>query len=248
MIVIIPARFGSTRLPAKALADIGGKPLVVRVFECARASRAERVVVATDDERIAKAARDAGAEVCMTGTHHPAGTDRIAEAVRNLRIADDEIIVNLQGDEPLMPPALINEVAARLAGDAGAAMATACCPLMDDAGFTNPNVAKVVCDQAGYALYFSRAPIPYPRDAAGDGAAAARRHIGLYAYRAGFIREYAGWPPCPLERIESLEQLRVLWHGYRITVVEAAEPPGTGVDTADDLARVRAAFADRAPT
>ena len=241
MYVIIPARYGSTRLPAKALADIHGKPLVQRVYECARASSARRVIVATDDSRIADAVAAGGAEICMTAATHPSGTDRIAEAIRKLRIPADEIVVNLQGDEPLMPAALIDAVAQRLAGDARASMATACHALTDEAAFRNPNVTKVVCDEAGYALYFSRAPIPWPRDAGAH--STAFRHIGLYAYRAGFVLEYAGWAPCPIERTESLEQLRALWHGHRIAVVNAATAPGPGVDTADDLARVRDIFA-----
>lgn len=242
MYVIIPARYSSTRLPAKALADIDGKPLVQRVYECARASGARRVIVATDDSRIADALAGSGAEVCMTAASHPSGTDRIAEAIRKLNIPADEIVVNLQGDEPLMPPALIDAVAQRLAGDARAAMmATACHAITDEAVFRNPNVTKVVCDEAGYALYFSRAPIPWPRDAGVR--SPAFRHIGLYAYRAGFVLEYAAWAPCPIERAESLEQLRVLWHGHRIAVVTAAVAPGPGVDTADDLAQVRKIFA-----
>lgn len=249
MIVVIPARFSASRLPGKPLADICGKPLIQHVYERACESDVGRVIVATDDARIEAAARAFGAEVCRTRADHNSGTERIAEVVACLGIADDAVVVNLQGDEPLMPPALIRAVADLLAARPDASMATACHPLTDMAAWRNPNVAKVVCDARGDALYFSRAPIPWPRSlmSADDGDAAtsvphAQRHIGLYAYRAGFITEYTRLPASPLEAIESLEQLRVLWHGYRIAVHVSAELPGPGVDTPADLAAVRAIF------
>jgi len=248
MYVIIPARFASTRLPGKPLLDLAGQPMIVRVIERARASGAERVVVATDDERIERAVTAAGAEVVMTRADHASGTDRLAEAIDRLGLADDAIVVNLQGDEPLMPPRLIREVATLLAARPGAAMATACHAITSREDFLNPNVVKVVTDHEGHALYFSRAPIPWPRDVmrGADGSAIkAFRHIGLYAYRAGFVARYAGWPACPLETTESLEQLRVLWYGEKIAVVEAEEAPAAGVDTPEDLERVRRYFQDQ---
>jgi len=250
MNIIIPARFGSTRLAGKPLADVAGKTLIQRVHDCARASGAERIVIATDDPRIGDVAKSFGAEVVMTDAAHRSGTDRIAEVVARLGLADDEIVVNLQGDEPLMPPALIRQVAETLASHSDAAVATACHVIHSDDEFTNPNVVKVVTDARGYALYFSRAPIPWPREhMAGkpSGSTRAWRHIGLYGYRAGFVRRFAEWPACPLEETEQLEQLRVLWHGERIAVCESAELPGAGVDTPEDLERVRAHFARKAP-
>lgn len=233
--VLIPARHASTRFPGKPLADLAGKPMVVRVCERACLSGAATVCVATDDERIAQAVRAHGFEARMTRPGHASGTERIAEAAAQLGLADDAIVVNVQGDEPLVPPALIARVAAALAADAGASVATACHPIHDAAEFANPNVVKVVLDAKGRALYFSRAGIPYPRD---GGAPAGYRHVGLYAYRMAFLRRYAGLAPAPLERAEQLEQLRVLWHGERIAVVveDGAIPPG--VDTPADLAAV----------
>jgi 3-deoxy-manno-octulosonate cytidylyltransferase (CMP-KDO synthetase) len=208
---------------------------VVHVCERARESGADPVCVATDDKRIADAVRAHGFEARMTRAEHPSGTDRIAEAAAALGLADAAIVVNVQGDEPLVPPALIARVAAALAADAGASVATACHPIHDAAEFANPNVVKVVLDAKGRALYFSRAGIPYPRD---GGAPAGYRHVGLYAYRMAFLRRYAGLAPAPPERAEQLEQLRVLWHGERIAVVieESAIPPG--VDTPADLEAV----------
>ncbi len=240
MHVIIPARYASTRLPGKPLADIGGKPLVQRVWERACASGAASVVIATDDERIRAAAGRFGARVCLTSAAHRSGTERLAEAIEQLGLPAEEIVVNLQGDEPLMPPELIGEVAAALARDREAAVATACHPIGDPAEFANPNIVKVVTDARGYALYFSRAPIPYPRD---GGLPAACRHIGLYAYRAAFVARYIALPPCPLEETEQLEQLRVLWHGQRIAVWRTDRAPGPGVDTPEDLERARKYFA-----
>jgi 3-deoxy-manno-octulosonate cytidylyltransferase (CMP-KDO synthetase) len=242
MIVVIPARYASTRLPGKPLLDIAGKPMIQHVYERARQSGAGRVVVATDDERIRAAVEGFAGEVCMTGGHHQSGTDRIAEVITRLGLDTDEIVVNLQGDEPLMPPDLITQVAAALAAQPAAVMASACHPIKDRATLLNPNVVKVVLDAAGFALYFSRAAIPWPRDAmarGGDFPIQALHHIGLYAYRAGFIRRYAAWPPCPLEKIEALEQLRVLWHGEKIIMHETRTQPQAGVDTPEDLERVR---------
>jgi 3-deoxy-manno-octulosonate cytidylyltransferase (CMP-KDO synthetase) len=245
MHIIIPARYASTRLPGKPLLDIGGRPMIVRVIECARACGAERVVVATDDARIYDAVLTFGAEAVMTRADHPSGTDRLAETLDKLGLEDDAIVVNLQGDEPLMPPRLIRDVASLLAARPAAVMATACHAITSREDFLNPNVVKVVSDREGYALYFSRAPIPWPRDVMLGKSTAplkAFRHIGLYAYRAGFVSRYAQWPACPLETTESLEQLRVLWHGEKIAVVEADEAPAAGVDTVEDLERVRAVF------
>ncbi len=241
MIVIIPARFASTRLPGKPLLDIAGRPMIAHVVARARESGASRVVVATDDERIQQAVTDLGVETVMTAATHASGTDRLAEAVTKLRIGANEIVVNVQGDEPLMPPALIRQVAETLAANA-AAVATACHAISDPAEFNNPNVVKVVRDSSGFALYFSRAPIPFDRNrvrVCDSDPILCYRHIGIYAYRAGFIARYASWPACPLEEIEALEQLRVLWHGERIAVCEAASAPPAGVDTPDDLHNVR---------
>ena len=244
MYVIIPVRYDSTRLPGKPLRDIGGKPLIQYVYERAVQSGAENIVVATDDMRIKDAAVSFGAQVCMTAQDHRSGTERIAEVIQTLNIDENEIIVNLQGDEPLMPVSLIRSVADSLANRPEADVATAMYPISDAGTFNDPNVAKVVCDSQGFALYFSRAPIPWPRTTAtapGDVPAPreAFRHIGLYAYRAGFVVRYASWSACVPEQIEMLEQLRVLWHGPRIFVCQASEVPGPGVDTPEDLERVR---------
>lgn len=232
--VIIPARYASSRFPGKPLADLGGRPMVVRVCERAAASGAQ-VHVATDDERIAAAVRAAGYSALRTRDDHASGTDRVAEAARSLALAEEEIVVNLQGDEPLMPPALIAEVAGALERDADAPMATACHPLLDAGERGNPNVVKVVLDARNRALYFSRAHIPYPREAGGG----CFRHAGLYAYRAGFLQRFTRLEIPEIERTEALEQLRALWHGYGIAVVisERAIPPG--VDTPGDLEAVR---------
>lgn len=236
--VIIPARYGSTRFPGKPLADLGGKPMVVRVCEQAAKSGAASVHVATDDERIAGAVRAHGHRALITGADHASGTDRIAEAARALGLGEQALIVNLQGDEPLMTPSLLVEVAETLASRPAAAVATACHRLHDEGAFRDPNVVKVVFDAEGYALYFSRAPIPLPRDG-GRGAAQAYRHIGLYAYRAGFLARYGALARSPLEQVESLEQLRVLWHGHRIAVAVTTLNIAAGVDTPQDLEAVR---------
>lgn len=246
---LIPARYHSTRLPGKPLADIAGKPMVVRVAEQALRAGALQVAVATDDERVRAAVVAHGITACMTRADHATGTDRLAEAAAQLGLADDAIVVNVQGDEPLLAPTLIGAVADRLARDSGAAIATACHPITDAAEAFSPNVVKVVLDRAGTALYFSRATIPWARDgfAAKPGVIPPGlplyRHYGLYAYRAGFLRDYATLPPAPMESFEALEQLRALWHGYRIVVEITDGAPAPGVDTPDDLARVRALFA-----
>ena len=233
--VIIPARYASSRFPGKALANIGGKPMVVRVCDRAAQSGAAAVHVATDDERIAVAVQRAGYSALATRADHLSGTDRIAEAATGLRLGGEEIVVNLQGDEPLMEPALIGEVAAALAIDREAAASTACHPLLDEASIGNPNVVKVVLDAHNRALYFSRARIPHPRESGG----AWFRHAGLYAYRAAFLARFSALEPSPLERVEALEQLRLLWHGYRIAVAISERPVPGGVDTPEDLEAVR---------
>ena len=242
-IVIIPARLASTRLPNKPLADLGGKPMVVRVAERARLSGAARIIVATDHEDIRAACEQHGVEVCMTRADHPSGTDRIAEVARALNLAADAVVVNLQGDEPLIEPALLQAAAARIGADVP--MSTCAHPLHDAADAFNPNVVKVVLDKAGRALYFSRATIPWNRDAFAQSKEALPaghvplRHIGLYAYRNDFLQAYPALEASPLESIEALEQLRVLWHGPPIAVHVTDTAPAAGVDTPEDLARVR---------
>jgi len=242
-IVIIPARLASTRLPNKPLADLGGKPMVVRVAERARESGAARIIVATDHPDIAGACAAHGIEACMTRADHPSGTDRIAEVARTLQLPPDAVVVNLQGDEPLIDPALLAACAARIGPDVP--MATCAHPLHDAVDAFNPNVVKVVLDKAGRALYFSRATIPWHRDAFAQGREALPpgyqplRHIGLYAYSNAFLQQYPQLEPAPLEAIEALEQLRVLWHGYPIAVHVTDSAPQAGVDTPEDLARVR---------
>lgn len=233
--VLIPARYASTRFPGKPLVDLAGRPMVVHVCERARESGAEPVCVATDDERIAQAVREHGFEARMTRAAHATGTERIAEAAAQLALAEDAIVVNVQGDEPLIDPRLIARVAYALRARPDASIATACHPMHDAKAFANPNVVKAVLDAKGDALYFSRAGIPFPRD---GGPPAAYRHVGIYAYRVAFLRRYVGLAPAPLEAIEQLEQLRVLWHGLRIATVieEGAIPPG--VDTPADLEAV----------
>jgi len=228
---VIPARYASIRFPGKPLADLGGKPMVVRVCERARESGADPVCVATDDLRIADAVRQHGFEARMTRADHASGTDRIAEAAVQMGLADETIVVNVQGDEPLIAPQLIAKVAAALQANAQASVATACHPIHDAAEFANPNVVKAVLNHRSEALYFSRAGIPHSR----QGEVKALRHVGIYAYRVGFLKRYATLAPSPLEVAEQLEQLRVLWHGYRIAAVieEGAIPPG--VDTPADL-------------
>ncbi|QBR51181.1 3-deoxy-manno-octulosonate cytidylyltransferase [Erwinia sp. QL-Z3] len=244
-VAIIPARFASTRLPGKPLVDIQGKPMVVHVMERALESGADRVIVATDNEQVARAVEAAGGEVCMTRADHHSGTERLAEVIDRYQFADDTIIVNVQGDEPMIPPVIIRQVAENLA-KSEAGMATLAVPIETAEEAFNPNAVKVVMDAKGYALYFSRATIPWDRERfatsreeIGD---TFLRHIGIYGYRAGFIRRYVSWEPSPLEHIELLEQLRVLWYGEKIPVAVAKAIPSVGVDTPEDLARVRAAM------
>ena len=248
-VVLIPARLASTRLPDKPLADIGGLPMVVRVAQRAALSGAQRVVVAADDERIVQACAAHGVQALLTRQDHPSGSDRLAEACALLALPDDAIVVNVQGDEPLIDPALIDAVAEALARRPEAAMSTAVHAIDSLDDYLNPNVVKAVTDDAGMALYFSRAPIPWPRDLAASGTPTGLpsppplRHIGIYGYRAGFVRQFPRLAPSPLERLESLEQLRALWHGHRIAVHVSAAAPGPGVDTPADLERVRALLA-----
>jgi len=236
-IVVIPARLASERLPRKPLLDIEGKPMIARVHERATRSGAGEVIVATDSPEIEAACRGFGAAVEMTAAEHQSGTDRIAEVAARRGWQDAQIVVNVQGDEPLLPPALIDQVAGLLAADTRADMATLMTPLADPAEYTDPNMAKVVTDRAGAAIYFSRAPIPASRS--GGVPADARRHIGLYAYRVGCLRELAAAPVAPPEAAERLEQLRALWLGKRIAIADALEAPPRGVDTEHDLAWVR---------
>jgi 3-deoxy-manno-octulosonate cytidylyltransferase (CMP-KDO synthetase) len=242
--VVIPARYASSRLPGKPLLPIAGRPMLQHVYERALQCGATEVVIATDDERIAQAAAGFGAPVCMTAVGHSSGTERLAEVVEAYGWADDSIVVNVQGDEPLMEPELIRQVAAGLAANPRAAMATLAYPFESDATRNDPNVVKVVLDRNGFALYFSRASIPFVRDPSGAGDVTGLRHIGLYAYRAGFLGRYRELEPAPCEQIEKLEQLRVLWHGLGIHVGIAAQLPGPGVDTHDDLQRVEGLIAD----
>ncbi|MGZ8251185.1 MAG: 3-deoxy-manno-octulosonate cytidylyltransferase [Methylophilaceae bacterium] len=242
--VVIPARYASSRLPAKPLLDIAGKPMVVHVVERALESGAEQVVVATDHAEIFAAVQDYGYQVVMTSQNHASGTDRIAEVATKMAWPEAAIVVNVQGDEPLIAPALIQEVAGNLAQHRAAAIATACHHIHDKASMFNPNIVKVVMDIHGHALYFSRAPIPYARDAfAADedvpNNMPVYRHIGIYAYRVSFLKAYSGLQPAAIEQFESLEQLRALWHGYKISVSISENAPASGVDTQADLDLVR---------
>ena len=231
--VIIPARYASTRFPGKPLVELAGKPMVVHVCERAAKSGAASVHVATDDERIAAAVRARGHEVVMTRADHPSGTDRLAEAARKLRFKDAEIVVNVQGDEPLIPPQLIRSVGTLLAKRREASISTACHAIHEQGD--SPNVVKVVLDAEGYALYFSRSRIPYPR----EGEPVCYRHAGIYGYRVAFLKKYSRLKPAGLEKAESLEQLRALWHGYRIAVAVSKTEIPPGVDTPEDLDAVR---------
>lgn len=244
--VVIPARYASTRLPAKPLKEIAGKPMIQHVYERACESLASKVIIATDDVRIEKVAKSFGAEVCMTSVNHTSGTDRLHEVVKSIGLKDDEIVVNVQGDEPLIPAKVINQVAKNLAKIQSASMATLSEPIHSLADFRNPNIVKVVADANGRALYFSRAPIPWPRDHLANKDAIdlpenfiAQRHIGIYAYRVGLLHKFVTWAPAPLEKIESLEQLRVMWNGEVIHIAEAVVAVPGGVDTEEDLQRVK---------
>jgi 3-deoxy-manno-octulosonate cytidylyltransferase (CMP-KDO synthetase) len=245
--VVIPARFAASRLPGKPLLPIAGKPLIQWVWECAGASGAASVVVATDDERIRRGCANFGANCIMTSTAHASGTDRIAEVVRLQGLAGDDVVVNLQGDEPLMPPRAIAEVAAALAARPAIGIASAVAPIGSLEEFLDPSCVKALRALDGRALYFSRAPVPWPRDGVAEGRptvyAGAWRHIGIYAYRVSSLLEFAGWAPTSLEVAERLEQLRALEHGMAIHLVALAEAPPAGVDTPEDLERVRASVA-----
>jgi 3-deoxy-manno-octulosonate cytidylyltransferase (CMP-KDO synthetase) len=244
--VLVPARLASTRLPRKPLADIAGLPMIVRVARRCALSRARSVVVAADAEETVAACHRHGVQALLTRAEHPTGSDRLAEACQQLGLDGNDIVVNVQGDEPLIDPGLIDACAALLMQRSDCVMGTAAHPIGTPQELTNPNVVKVVTDATSRALYFSRAPIPWWRDGQGAGMAtpAPLRHIGLYAYHAGFLRRFPALPQSPLEQIESLEQLRVLWHGERIAVHVADEAPGPGVDTPEDLERVRRLLAD----
>jgi 3-deoxy-manno-octulosonate cytidylyltransferase (CMP-KDO synthetase) len=252
--IIIPARLASSRLPNKALADIAGLPMIVRVAQRAAQSQAQKIVVATDSPLIQAACTAHGVAALITRTDHPSGSDRLAEACMLLNLSDEDIVVNVQGDEPLIDPCLIDAVANMLAANPHAALSTAAHPIQNGVDFHNPNVVKVLTDANGMALYFSRAPIPWPRDAAQQEATgqhkadvmpnnmAALRHVGIYAYRVGFLKQFPQLPQADIEQTEMLEQLRVLWHGHRIAVHITHASPGPGVDTPEDLALVRGLF------
>ena len=246
--VVIPARFASSRLPGKPLLPIAGKPMVVRVAEQAAQSGARQIWIATDHPPIVAAVHEHGFKACLTQAHHASGTDRISEVVQQHDWPDDTIVVNVQGDEPMIPPALIRAVAQHLHEHPECAIATACHPIHDEASMRNPNIVKAVVDKNGNALYFSRAPIPWPRDAFAQADSAlpeglpVLRHIGIYAYRASFLRTYGRLAPAQIEQFEALEQLRALWHGYKIGVTITQDAPPAGVDTEADLQMARKSF------
>lgn len=244
-VIVIPARFASVRLPGKPLLDIAGKPMIHRVFDQAAKTSISEIIVATDDDRIEASLRQAGYAVCMTRADHPSGTDRLAEVAEQLQLSDDDIVINVQGDEPLIPVAVVEQVAELLRDNEQASIATLSTPISDNEALQNPNVVKVIGNQSGQAIYFSRAPIPWHRTTSNHSHDEAiddypyQRHIGIYAYRAGFLRAFAKWQPCPLELTESLEQLRAIWHGHIIQVAEACESVPEGIDTAEDLQAIR---------
>jgi len=242
--VVIPARYGAVRLPGKPLLDVAGVPLILRVLEAASSSQADRVIVATDDERIAECVTAHGGEVQLTSAQHPSGTDRIAETTDLLSLPDERIIVNVQGDEPDMPGALVDQVAALLQNDPQLGMSTAATPIRSASEWQDPSVVKVVSNLHGHALYFSRASIPAGYGEEASNPVGAMRHIGIYGYRAGFVRRFTHWPQGELEIRERLEQLRALQNGEKIAVCEASAIPGPGVDTEADLRRVRDLFAE----
>jgi 3-deoxy-manno-octulosonate cytidylyltransferase (CMP-KDO synthetase) len=250
--VIVPARYQSQRLPGKPLLDIAGKPMIQHVYERASTSDAESVIVATDDQRIADVVLGFGGAICMTSTEHPSGTDRLQEVAETMQLPRDHIVVNVQGDEPLIPCNVINQVADNL-GQGNYRIATLCEPINESDDLFDPNIVKVVMDESGKALYFSRAPIPWSRDGFTDSAkslpssCAYYRHLGLYAYRVNVLDEYVKWSPSPLEVTERLEQLRAMWHGVDIHVQVACEPIPPGVDTESDLERVRQYLQDNKP-
>jgi 3-deoxy-manno-octulosonate cytidylyltransferase (CMP-KDO synthetase) len=238
-LVVIPARLGSTRLPRKPLADIGGKPMVIRVAERAKLSLAQSVVVATDSTEIQAACDEHRIECLLTSADHPTGTDRIAEVAQLLKLPNSALVVNVQGDEPLIPPELINQVAQTLADHSQCSISTVAVPITDTFEINNPNVVKVVLNRSGEALYFSRAPIPFVRDIEQSYQPEYLRHLGIYAYRAEFLQAFTRLATSPPEQAEALEQLRALWNGYRIAVHTSLEAPPAGVDTPEDLERVR---------
>ncbi|SNX29073.1 3-deoxy-manno-octulosonate cytidylyltransferase (CMP-KDO synthetase) [Polynucleobacter meluiroseus] len=243
-LVVIPARLGSTRLPRKPLADIGGKPMIVHVAERAKLSSAKQVLVATDSEEIQAACVAHHIDCALTRADHPTGTDRIAEVAEQLQLPANTLIVNVQGDEPLIPPELINQVAQTLADSPTCAISTVAVPITEILEINNPNVVKVVLNHLGEALYFSRAAIPFARDLGAGAAVTYLRHLGIYAYRTDFLRTYAGLEVAPPEKAEALEQLRALWNGYRIAVHTTSNAPPAGVDTPEDLERVRQILAN----
>lgn len=244
--VVIPARYASTRFPGKPLADIMGKPMIQQVYERSIKSKASRVVIATDDSRIEEVAKSFGAQVCMTRSDHETGTDRLQEVVEQLNLPEDHIVVNVQGDEPLIPPAVINQVAINLSTQPQASIATLSEPIETLEDLLNPNVVKVVADQAGLALYFSRAPIPWPREAFNQlqqpreipEGTTWYRHVGIYAYKVALLNKYVTWEPAPLEQVECLEQLRAMYYSERIHVAQAEESMPAGIDTPEDLKRL----------
>jgi 3-deoxy-manno-octulosonate cytidylyltransferase (CMP-KDO synthetase) len=241
--IIIPARYASTRFPGKPLVEIAGKTMLQHTWECARKSSASEIIIATDDDRIYAIARQFGAEVCMTDAGHPTGTDRLGEVCRKYSWHDDDIVVNLQGDEPLTPNSILQQVAMNLAIHTQAGMATLSTPILTVIDVLNPNVVKVVTDKSGFALYFSRAPIPWDRDSGAviseQQASVYQRHLGIYAYRVGFLRNYGQLKSCVLEQLEKLEQLRALYNGVAIHVDIAHELPGPGIDTPEDMEKLR---------
>ena len=243
--IVIPARYASTRLPGKPLADICGKPMIAHVIEQAQKSNAEEIIVATDSKNIVEAVSSLNVRVCLTRENHQSGTERLSEVIEQLGFHDDQILINLQGDEPMMPPVCLNQVAEALEQENRLKMATLCTPLSDIDELFDPHTIKVVRDINHYALYFTRAAIPWSRDCFNQSPRNLpnnqqyQRHIGLYGYRAGFIKQYLQWPSSDIEKTESLEQLRVLYYGEKIKVITAQTPPGPGIDTQDDLNRVR---------
>jgi 3-deoxy-manno-octulosonate cytidylyltransferase (CMP-KDO synthetase) len=244
-IVVIPARFQSSRLPGKMLLDIAGKPMILHVVERARQSRASAVYVATDDDRIRSVCESAGARVCMTDPAHQSGTDRIAEVAAQLGLGTDACVVNVQGDEPFIPPAVINQVATNLAARPDVGICTLYADIHEESEFHNPNAVKLVTDHAGNVLYFSRAPIPWPRDGHIDCTLWGKRHLGIYGYRVNVLQQFVSWPPSPLEQTEKLEQLRAMTQGVRLHAERCCEAIPAGVDTAEDLEVVRQLLSKR---
>lgn len=242
-VLVIPARYNSSRLPGKPLLPIAGKLMLQRVYECAQEAGFGEIIIATDDERIHQACQVFGADVCMTSAEHETGSDRLAEVVEIRQLADEDIVVNLQGDEPLTPAVNLHQVAYNLEHNPEAMIATLCTSIMNEAEYEDPNVVKVVTDNNGMAMYFSRASIPYQRDSDFAAAEFAKRHLGIYAYRAGYLRNFVKMESCQLEQLEKLEQLRAMWYGTRIHVAEAQEIPGPGVDTPEDLVALNQLFA-----